>query len=39
MIATAKSISYGMAKAEYDENKVINYVKVASRGCAPERLW
>lgn len=30
MIATAKSISYGMAKAEYDENKVINGVKVAS---------
>ena len=30
MIATANSISYGMAKAEYDENKVINGVKVAS---------
>ena len=30
MIATAKSISYGIAKAEYDENKVINGVKVAS---------
>jgi hypothetical protein len=30
MIATAKSISYGMAKAEYDENKIINGVKIAS---------
>ncbi len=30
MIATAKSISYGEAKAEYDDNKVINGVKVAS---------
>lgn len=30
MIAKANSMSYGMAKAEYDENKVIDGVKVAS---------
>ena len=30
MIATAKSISYSEAKAEYDDNRVINGVKVAS---------
>lgn len=30
MIATARSISYGGAKAEYDENKVIHGIKVAS---------
>lgn len=30
MIATARTISYGLAKAEYDENKVIDGIKVAS---------
>lgn len=30
MIATGSSISYGMAKAEYDENKVINGERVSS---------